>query len=117
MRAIRGAITVAEDTPTDIAEATRELLAAIVARNGLTSEDLVSAIFTLTPDLRSEFPAVAAREMGWSEVALLCAVEVDVPGALPRCLRVLVHVETAHARAEVRHVYLRDAVALRPDLG
>jgi chorismate mutase len=116
MRAIRGATTVERDTPEQIRRATRELLETIVARNDFTSGDVISAIFTVTDDLRSEFPAHAARELGWLDVPLLCTMEIPVPGSLPRCIRVLLHIESAKARAEIRHVYLHDARSLRPDL-
>ena len=116
MRAIRGATTVDSDTPELIRRATRELLETIVARNDFTSADVISAIFTVTDDLRSEFPAHAARELGWLDVPLLCTMEIPVPGSLARCIRVLLHIESAKARAEIRHVYLHDARALRPDL-
>ncbi|MEO8878859.1 MAG: chorismate mutase [Gemmatimonadaceae bacterium] len=115
-RAIRGATTVDSDSPENIRHATRELLETIVARNGITSADVVSAIFTVTHDLTSEFPAHAARELGWLEVPLLCTLEIPVPGSLPMCIRVLLHVESAASRADVRHVYLHAARALRPDL-
>jgi chorismate mutase len=116
IRAIRGATTVDVDDAGQIIEATRELIAAIVERNGLTSDDIVSAFFTMTPDLRSEFPARAARELGWDDVPMLCTIEVDVRGALPRCIRTLVHANSDRPRGEVRHVYLREARILRPDL-
>lgn len=116
LHAIRGAITVARDEPRELLEATRELLTAIIDRNVLVAEDVVSAIFTLTPDLASEFPALAARELGWRDAALLCTMEIPVPGSLARTIRVLVHVEFESPRAAVEHVYLRDAIALRPDL-
>jgi chorismate mutase len=111
--AIRGATTVAHDAAELIREATRELLAALVAANGLDTGQIISAIFTMTQDLRGEFPARAAREMGWHDVPPICAVEIDVPGALQRCVRVLLHVSTARPRSEVKHVYLREAVTLR----
>ena len=116
MRAIRGATTVESDTPERIRHATRELLEAIVARNDFTSGDVISAIFTVTDDLRSEFPAHAARELGWLDVPLLCTMEIPVPGSLARCIRVLLHIESTKARSEIRHVYLHDARTLRPDL-
>ena len=115
-RAIRGATTVDSDTPARIRHATRELLETIVSRNGITSADVISAIFTVTGDLTSEFPAHAARELGWLDVPLLCTLEIPVPGSLPRCIRVLLHVETGAARRDIRHVYLHDARTLRPDL-
>ena len=115
-RAIRGATTVDSDSPDQIRHATRELLETIVARNGIASADVISAIFTVTHDLTSEFPAHAARELGWLEVPLLCTLEIPVPGSLPKCIRVLLHVQTTSSRAEIRHVYLHAARALRPDL-
>ena len=116
VHAIRGATSVATDDADALVAATRELLERIVARNRVLVDDVVSVIFTLTPDLSSAFPARAAREMGWTGTPLLCMREIDVPGALPRCIRVLMHVEFAVPRARVAHVYLRDAVALRPEL-
>ena len=116
LHAIRGAITVPRDEPAELLGATRELLTAIIDRNALVAEDVVSAIFTLTPDLASEFPALAARELGWREAALLCTMEIPVPGSLARTIRALVHVEFETPRDSVEHVYLRDAVVLRPDL-
>jgi chorismate mutase len=115
-RAIRGATTVDSDTPEQIRRATRELLETIVDRNGIASADIVSAIFTVTHDLTSEFPAHAARELGWLDVPLLCTLEIPVPGSLTRCIRVLLHVESDVPRSGIRHVYLHDARALRPDL-
>ena len=116
VRAVRGATTVDADEAPLIHEATRELVTAIVARNGIAPADVVSALFTMTPDLRSDFPARAVRELGWSDVPMLCTIEVDVRGALPRCIRALVHVESTLDRSAVRHVYLRGARVLRPDL-
>jgi chorismate mutase len=113
--ALRGANTVAENTADAIIGATDELMHEILARNGLSAHDLVSCIFTLTPDLDAEFPAVAARNMGLSAVPLLCAREIPVPGALPRVIRVLIHAYVAEATA-AEHVYLGDAVKLRLDL-
>ena len=115
-RAIRGATTVDSDSPAEIRHATRELLETIIARNSITSADVISAIFTVTHDLTSDFPAHAARELGWLDVPLLCTLEIPVPGSLPRCIRVLLHVESAASRADLRHVYLHAARALRPDL-
>ena len=106
----------AHDDPAEIAEATEELLVQMLEGNGATSADLVSLIFTATPDLTSEFPAAAARAMGLSEVPLLCAAEIAVPGSLPRCIRVLIHLYTDRDYASLRHVYLRDARGLRSDL-
>jgi chorismate mutase len=115
-RAIRGATTVESDAPEQIRRATRELLETIVDRNGITSADVISAIFTVTHDLTSEFPAHAARELGWLDVPLLCTLEIPVPGSLARCIRVLLHVESDVPRTGIRHVYLHGARTLRPDL-
>ncbi len=117
IRGIRGAITVTADQPDLILQATRELLEAILAENKkLRLEDAASATFTLTEDLVSAFPALAARQMGWEHVPMMCAREIPVPGSLPRVIRVLVHWNTDVPQSEVKHVYLRDAVKLRPDL-
>ena len=116
VRAIRGAITVSRDDPQVIAEATAELVREIARRNALEADDVVSVLFTVTPDLASGLPATAAREALWSDVPMLCVGEAPVTGALQRCIRVLVHVETVLARDAIRHVYLREARALRPDI-
>ena len=116
VRAVRGATQVDDDQRDQVLDATTELLSEVLRRNALTSEDLISVVFTATPDLHSEFPAYAARQMGITDVPLLCAAEIDVPGAMPRVLRLLAHVETERPRAELRHVYLRGAAALRTDL-
>jgi len=117
IRGIRGATTVPADDPGLIIQATRELLEAILEENeGMQPDDVGSAIFTVTDDLVSTFPAQAAREMGWDIVPMLCAREIPVPGSLPRVIRVLVHWNTEVPQSEIRHVYLRDAVRLRPDL-
>jgi chorismate mutase len=116
VRALRGAITVAENDGAAIVEATVELLQTLWAKNGVQPDDLVSLIFTSTPDLDAEFPAAAARKLGISDVPLLCAREIDVPGAVPRCIRVLVHLYTDKDRGALRHVYLGDARQLRTDL-
>ena len=115
VRAVRGATTVAVDDPEALRDATGELLGEILARNALAADDLISILFTVTPDLRSEFPAVAARGMGLSGVPLMCAQEIPVDGAMPCCIRVLVHCYAPAQRA-IRHVYLRDARQLRMDL-
>jgi chorismate mutase len=116
VRAVRGAIQIEQDERQQVLDATTELLGAVLERNGLGSDDLISVVFTATPDVRSEFPAYAARQMGITDVPLLCASEIDVPGAMPRVLRLLAHVETDRPRQELRHVYLRGAAALRTDL-
>lgn len=115
LRAVRGAITVPADDAEAIRGATAELLREVLRRNELTPDDLVSIIFTSTPDLQSEFPAVAAREIGLSAVPLLCAREIPVDGAMEKCVRVMIHCYPTHAEP-IRHVYLRDARQLRLDL-
>jgi len=116
VRAVRGAIQVDDDSREAILEGSAELVTAVLKRNELTSDDVISILFTATPDLTAEFPAYAARLLGLTDVPLMCAVEIAVPGAMPRVLRLLAHVETGLARAELRHVYLRGAAALRRDL-
>jgi chorismate mutase len=116
VRGIRGATTVTEDTAEAILSATEELVREIVAANALEPENVASALFTVTPDLRAEFPAAAARRMGWTTVPLLNFTEIGVPGRLERCIRVLLHVNTDRTQQEMVHVYLREAVSLRPDL-
>ncbi|MDQ1733507.1 MAG: chorismate mutase [Pseudonocardiales bacterium] len=116
VRAIRGAIQVAENTRDEILDGASELVLAVLKRNGVDTEDLISILFTATPDLTAEFPAYAARQLGLTDVPLMCASEIDVPGAMPRTLRLLAHVNTESPRSEVRHVYLRGAAALRTDL-
>lgn len=114
-RALRGATTAEANTAAAIHEAAAALLAAVVSENALAADDLVSAIFTVTPDLDAAFPATAARQLGFADLPVLCATEIPVPGAVQRCIRVLLHAELA-AEAVPRHVYLRGARALRPDL-
>jgi chorismate mutase len=116
LRGVRGATTVDANDARAILDATRELLSALVDANGLRPDDVASAFFSATSDLNAEFPALAAREMGWSHVALMCFHEMYVPGSLPMCLRILLHVNTTKRQDELRFVYLRGARALRPDL-
>lgn len=116
VRALRGATTVERDDAETIIEATRELLEEMLVRNGVATEDLISLVFTATPDLVSDFPAAAARAIGISDVPLLCAREIAVDGALPRCIRVLMHLHTTRSRGQLRHVYLNGATSLRSDL-
>lgn len=116
VRALRGATTVEHDTVEEVTESMHELLAAMLERNGLTKDDLVSIIFTATGDVVSMFPAAAARSMGLGDVPLLCARELDVAGSVPRCLRVLIHLMTDRSRDQMVHVYLRGARSLRDDL-
>ena len=117
VRAIRRAIPVEQKPAEEILSATRQMLAAILSRNpDLRVDDLVSALFTLTPDLNAVFPALAARQMGWNQVPMMCAQEIPVPGALPQCIRVMLHWNTSLPASQVQHVYLGEAVRLRPDL-
>lgn len=115
-RGVRGATTVDSNSREEILRATRQLVALMVRRNGIQPRDVASAIFTTTPDLDAEFPALAARQLGWLEVPLLCGHEMTIPGSLPRCIRVLVHWNTELKQDEIQHVYVREAVKLRPDL-
>ncbi len=115
-RGVRGATTVKSDIAAVILTTTRELLIRIVEANDIAIQDIASAFFTVTSDLTAAFPARAAREMGWQHVALLDAQEIPVPGSLSRCVRVLIHWNTEKPQAEIRHVYLRGAASLRPDL-
>lgn len=117
VRGIRGATSVESDSPEAIEAAVRELLTTIRAENALRLEDVAGVFFTATPDLTAAFPAAAARAMGWHAVPLLCSVEMDVAGALPRCIRVLLLVNSDMGQQGVRHVYLHEARSLRPDLG
>ena len=114
VRGIRGATTADANTRDCILAATRELLEAMIAANNLQPDDIASAIFTTTPDLNVEFPAVAARQLGWYDVALLCEHEMSVPHGLPMCIRILIHWNTEVSADEVRHVYIKGAVHLRP---
>lgn len=116
VRAIRGATQVEADDRDQILEATTELVTEVMSRNELTTDDVISVLFTATPDLTSEFPALAARKLGFHEVPLLCASEIAVPHALPRVIRLMAHVEVDRPRADVQHVYLRGATALRLDI-
>ena len=114
-RGIRGATTVDSNTREDVLGAARELLTEMVRANDVKTDDIASVFFTTTPDLNAEFPALAARQMGWSDVALLCGHEMNVPGSLPMCLRILLHVNTGKRADEIVHVYLKGAKALRPE--
>ena len=116
MRAIRGATCLTADDQSEMTESVAEMLTAILARNGLTEQDVVSVFFTSTPDLVCGFPASAARTIGFRDIPLMCAQEIDVAGALPRVVRVMVHAETDRARSEIEHVFLRGAQVLREDL-
>ena len=114
-RGVRGATTADANTSDAILESTRQLLALMIRQNGIEPEDLASAIFTTTPDLKAEFPALAARQLGWLHVALMCVHELDVPGSLPRCIRILLHWNTDTPADQIVHVYIKEAARLRPD--
>lgn len=116
VHALRGAITVDADEPERIKRRTVQLLEILFERNRLQPDDLISVFFTATPDLRSVAPAAGARDFGLTEVPLLCATEMPVDGSLERCVRLLLHVETDRPRQELRHVFLRGATVLRPEL-
>jgi chorismate mutase len=116
VRAIRGAIQVDEDDRDAILDGTTEMVSAVMARNDLTTDDVISVLFTVTPDLTAEFPALAARKLGFHAVPLMCATEIPVQGAMPRVVRLMAHVETDRKRSEIQHVYLRGAAALRLDI-
>ena len=115
-RGVRGATTVEINERDAILQATRELLCALVEANGLQPEELASAVLSITPDLDAAFPAEAARQLGWTRVPLLDVQQANVSGALPRCIRVLLHWNTERSAGEIVHVYLREAASLRPDL-
>ncbi len=116
-RGIRGAITVDADETSAIVAATKRLLCAMIERNEVCVDDIASVLFSLTPDLRAVFPALGARELGWQLVPMLHFTEIDVPGSLGKCIRVLMHVNTTRSQREIAHVYLEGAESLRPDLG
>ena len=116
VRAIRGAVQVDANERAAILDGTTDLVTEVMTRNGLVPDDVISVVFTTTPDLTAEFPALAARKIGFHDVPLLCASEIAVPGAMPRVVRLLMHVETAKPRSELEHVYLRGAAALRLDI-
>ena len=118
-RGVRGAITLndVDDTRAEVMDATEELLCAMINANDIDSEDIAAVYFTVTSDIQAEFPAAAARErLGWRFVPLLNSVEIDVPGAMPRCIRVLIFLNTIKSQREISHIYLRDAVKLRTDI-
>jgi chorismate mutase len=116
VRAIRGAVQVEANERSAILDGTTELVGEVMARNDLTTDDVISVLFTATPDLTAEFPALAARKLGFHEVPLICANEIPVPGAMPRVVRLMAHVETSRSRSDIQHVYLRGAAALRLDI-
>jgi chorismate mutase len=115
-RGVRGATTVDHNEREEILVATRQLLGLMIRINGIEARDVASALFTTTPDINAEFPALAARQLGWLDVPLLCGHEMTVPGSLPLCIRVMLHWNTNKAQQDVEHVYVREAKRLRPDL-
>ncbi|MBM3999242.1 MAG: chorismate mutase [Planctomycetes bacterium] len=116
VRGVRGATTVDANTRDDVLHATRQLLALMIRLNGIEADQVGCAIFTVTTDLNAEFPALAARQLGWIDVPLLCTYEISVPNSLPRCVRILVNWNTTKGQREIQHVYIKDAARLRPDL-
>ena len=114
-RGVRGATTVKENSREAILSATRELLTQLIEANDIQADDVASAIFTTTADLTSEYPALAARQLGWHDVALLCAQEINVPNSINHCIRILLHWNTEKLASEIRHIYIKGAVNLRPD--
>ncbi len=114
-RGVRGATTVSSNTREEVLEATRQLLALMIRINGIDQADVASALFTTTRDITAEYPALAARQLGWLDVPLLCGHEMDTDGGLPRCIRVLMHWNTSLRQSDIQHVYIRGAKALRPD--
>lgn len=116
VRAVRGATTLLEDSKSHLHERTKELVEAMLTANALAADDVISVFFTCTPDVVSDFPAAAARQLGFGATPLMCAQEMAVPGALPLVVRVMMHVESARTKDEVAHVYLHEAVSLRRDL-
>jgi chorismate mutase len=114
-RGVRGATTAEDNSPEEILKATRQLLALMIRQNGIEAADVCSAILSTTTDLDGEFPALAARQLGWIDVALMCVHELDVPGSLRRCIRILLHWNTNKPASELVHVYIKGAAGLRPD--
>ena len=115
-RGIRGATTADDNSRDEILKATRQLLALMIRQNDIAAEDVASATFTTTPDLDAEFPALAARQLGWLDVPLICTHEISVPGSLQKCIRILLHWNTDKKQTEISHVYTKEAQRLRPDL-
>ena len=115
-RGVRGAVPVISNTENDILAAAERLLSELIDRNGILSDDIASAIFTTSPDINAEYPAIAARKLGWTNVALLCGHEMDVPHGMQRCLRILIHWNTDKSPEDIVHVYLDRTRSLRPDL-
>ncbi len=115
-RGVRGATTVLANTRDENLTNTRQLLALMIRRNGIEPEDVTAAIFTVSKDLNAEYPALAARQLGWLDVPLMCGYEIDVPSGLPRCVRILIYWNTEKPQKEIVHIYIKEAKNLRPDL-
>ena len=113
IRGVRGATTVKENSKAEMLAVTKELLTEILKANQFKVEDIASILFTVTNDLNAEFPAAAARELGWSDIALMCSTEINVPNSLPKCIRVLLHVNSSKPQKDIKNIYLKDAVNLR----
>ncbi|RCX19967.1 chorismate mutase [Anaerobacterium chartisolvens] len=116
VRAIRGAVTVENNSAFEIIDETKALLTEIIKENNVEQDNIISIIFTATKDLDAAFPAVAARQLGWTRVALMCTSEIDVPGSLKSCIRVLLHINSEKSNSEIKNIYLKGAKVLRPDL-
>jgi len=116
-RGVRGATTVQDNSADEIEKSARELLALMIRANGIEPEDVASVVFSTTPDLNATFPSIAARQFGWNDVAMMCVHELDVPDALPECLRILIHWNTTKSASEINHIYVKGAVKLRPEFG
>jgi chorismate mutase len=116
VRGIRGAISVEKNSPDKIKQATQALIQEIIMENEIITEDIISVFFSTTSDLNADFPARCAREWGWTSVPMMCTVEIDVPGSIQSIIRVLIHVNTEKLQKDIKHVYLKNAVNLRPDL-
>lgn len=116
VRALRGATSVKENIESEMIDATCELLKEMTLQNDIIEDDVISIIFSVTSDLNAAFPAVAARRLGWNNTALMCTYEIDVPGSLKSCIRVLMHINTEKEKNELKHIYLKEARALRPDI-
>jgi chorismate mutase len=116
VRALRGAITIENNIISEVIDETKELLHELINKNDICIDDVISIIFTVTKDIDAAFPAVAARQLGWGEVPLMCMSEIDVEGSLKKCIRILMHINTDKKNKEMKHVYLKGATVLRPDL-
>lgn len=116
VRALRGATTIEKNSREDIMFETKNLLSEIVQANNINKDDIISVIFSTTRDINAAFPAAAAREMGWTDIPLMCTNEMDVPGSLEKCIRVLIHINSDKTNSQLRHIYLKEAKKLRPDL-